>query len=381
MTTIAQVIGGLQRDPSVVAGRALAAAFATQRQQTPFVRVPRRAARRCWDGVVVTAAVPMDTFIGELPAAWLAPRGIALEVIRLDDRVDLERFRALPLGLRWLLDVGALMDLPPIGAAVQAAGGRLFANLADDLGSTHPAWPGWLAALQAQSQPELERRLAACDGIVINAPALRAVAARYNRNIIEIPVAPPPLRDFAPRPVRPGRARRVGYAGTWAHVSDLDLIREPVVDWLTHEAGGVFAIAGQAFPAWVDTHPGIECYPGALRLAGYYRQLAALDLDLFCVPLADTAFNRGKTPLKAIEAAALGLPCIVSDVAPYRGVLSEVTGHLLVENTAAAWSAALDRLTSNDMLRLQLATAGRAWAATKTIEAVGPLWEKFWTGH
>ena len=117
------------------------------------------------------------------------------------------------------------------------------------------------------------------------------------------------------------------------------------------------------------------------RLAGYYRQLAALDLDLFCVPLADTAFNRGKTPLKAIEAAALGLPCIVSDVAPYRGVLSEVTGHLLVENTAAAWSAALDRLTSNDMLRLQLATAGRAWAATKTIEAVGPLWEKFWTGH
>jgi hypothetical protein len=141
MTTIAQVIGGLQRDPSVVAGRALAAAFASQRQKTPFLRVPRRAARRCWDGVVVTAAVPMDTFIGELPAACLAPRGDVRQ------RGDPARAAA---GARMTEDRDESMPTPPPVPD--------FVTLMAEIAQAHPTWTPETVREAAIAQRRRERQ-------------------------------------------------------------------------------------------------------------------------------------------------------------------------------------------------------------------------------
>lgn len=90
-------------------------------------------------------------------------------------------------------------------------------------------------------------------------------------------------------------------------------------------------------------------------------------------------FNRAKPCLKALEAAALGIPVIASTVGAYGEDLVHEQTALLVKNTSAAtWLDALLRFAEDAPLRAHLATQGRAWAATRTIESTGPLWAKAW---
>lgn len=50
----------------------------------------------------------------------------------------------------------------------------------------------------------------------------------------------------------------------------------------------------------------------------YYE--AYKEADICLVPLINSPFNRMKSNLKVLEAANLGLPCVVSDVHPYKGM-------------------------------------------------------------
>jgi hypothetical protein len=51
----------------------------------------------------------------------------------------------------------------------------------------------------------------------------------------------------------------------------------------------------------------------------------------------------------------------------------------MLENITDAYRVALERVTANEGLRLQLVTYGGAWASTRTIEATGPRLLEFWT--
>ena len=101
--------------------------------------------------------------------------------------------------------------------------------------------------------------------------------------------------------------------------------------------------ATQSYPAfvhWVNTHT-----------PGWHIGLA---------PLADTAFNRCKSPIKAIDYAAMGLAVLASDTAVYRGSLADgMVGHL-VANEAGAWLDALAGLVRDQMRWRQFAGGARA---------------------
>ncbi len=62
-----------------------------------------------------------------------------------------------------------------------------------------------------------------------------------------------------------------------------------------------------------------------------------------------------------LEAMTMGLPCIASDIAPNREVLSDGAAGLLAPlGDKRAWSAAMERLVREPETALRLATAGRA---------------------
>lgn len=114
-------------------------------------------------------------------------------------------------------------------------------------------------------------------------------------------------------------------------------------------------------------------------LPAYYRWILSLDLDVFLCPLASGyPWNEAKPNLKPLEAAGLGIPVIASRVGAYATELRDEETALVVENTTESWSGALTRMVEDAELRAHLATGGRAWAATRTIEQTGPLWEKLW---
>jgi len=61
----------------------------------------------------------------------------------------------------------------------------------------------------------------------------------------------------------------------------------------------------------------IEFNPG-FDILNYTRIVNSMKFDLMVAPLQDNVFNRCKSNIKFIEMAALGIPCIVQDLTPYK---------------------------------------------------------------
>jgi glycosyltransferase involved in cell wall biosynthesis len=88
-----------------------------------------------------------------------------------------------------------------------------------------------------------------------------------------------------------------------------------------------------------------------LPLARYPEPL--VNVDIACCPVADTPFNRSKTPIKALEAAASGC-AVVATPTLYGQIVTHGETGLLAE-TADEWEAALGSLIESRELRRRYA--------------------------
>lgn len=87
------------------------------------------------------------------------------------------------------------------------------------------------------------------------------------------------------------------------------------------------------------------------------RHIAAVDINI--APLVDNPQRRGKSAIKYLEAAAVGVPTVAVRLDPYRDAISDgVTGCLAV--THDEWVAALVRLLRDPELRHRMGDAARA---------------------
>lgn len=97
--------------------------------------------------------------------------------------------------------------------------------------------------------------------------------------------------------------------------------------------------------------------------------LAALDVVL--VPRRPDRVTRLVTPLKPVEAMAVGRPVVASDLPALAEVLSPLDGGapagvLVAPDDAEAWAGAVGGLLTDDAARAALVAAGRAVAAERT---------------
>jgi glycosyltransferase involved in cell wall biosynthesis len=166
--------------------------------------------------------------------------------------------------------------------------------------------------------------------------------------------------------------------GTAQHRDDLDRRGPTVLALLARHPTVTLVLGGACVPSWAPEHPRVELHPGWWLLPAYYRLVASLDLDAFVCPIENTAFNGAKPCLKPLEAAMLGLPVIASRVGADAENLRHEETALLVANTPEAWLAALRQLADDVALRGRLAAGGHTWAASRTIDATGPLWAELW---
>jgi glycosyltransferase involved in cell wall biosynthesis len=106
----------------------------------------------------------------------------------------------------------------------------------------------------------------------------------------------------------------------------------------------------------------------------YYRQL---QMDIGLAPVRDSQFNRGKSGLRAIEYAALGIVGVFTDHELYKQwVIDGQTGILLAQG--ADWGAVLtDLMDEPDELRA-MSYAARARARAFTTEAQIGHWVQAW---
>ena len=259
-----------------------------------------------------------------------------------------------------------------LAAHCRSTGARLVYDLDDDLLNIPRDHPE--AARLRPRAKTVARLVRSADGLFVSTEALAARLAAIRPDAVVVPNGlderlwlPPPQRtSIARSPVR------LLCMGTATHDGDLAVIM-PALDRLVTQFGDrvaidVLGVTKQGdLPPWANrprlTVNAAASYPGFVDwIIGEPRW------DIGITPLADTAFNRCKSAIKTLDYAALGLPVLASDVAPYRGSLAGRGGGMLVANTDTAWFAALSRLTRDAELRAQLADGARAaLAATGTL--------------
>jgi glycosyltransferase involved in cell wall biosynthesis len=252
-------------------------------------------------------------------------------------------------------------------------GAKLLFDLDDDLlhiPSNHPD----AATLQPLAKT-VRRMLTVADTVWVSTPGLAAslTAIRPDALVVEnglderIWLHGPAPNPFWDDPVR------ILCMGTTSHAADFALI-EPSLLRLKTEYGeriviDVLGMTGRSeLPAGLNrigptTHAS-RSYPGFVNWLTSVQPRWHIGL----APLLDTPFNRSKSPIKAMDYAALGLSVLASDTQVYRGSIADGPAGQLVANNPASWHAALDWLIRNQDLRQSRATGARqAFLARATL--------------
>ncbi len=210
------------------------------------------------------------------------------------------------------------------------------------------------------------RCLAAADAFLGSTPELVAAAAEGGRPSHLIPNGLSAqlaelsrrARLAAHREARNGEVRLGFASGTDTHDADLDLVAPAIADTL------------ERFPeARLDLWGPVRLPRALDRVAARVRRrpfvawnelperLAALDVNL--APLdTNRAFNRGKSEVKWIEAAAVGVPTIASAAPAFVRASREGRTALLCRSESD-WRDGLARLVDDAALRSSLAEAAR----------------------
>lgn len=181
---------------------------------------------------------------------------------------------------------------------------------------------------------DLEMCMRACDGMIVSTEYIARRYARYNKHIYVCRNGIDLSRYALTRPER--STVNIGWAGATGHTS-------AIIPWINailpvlHERPDTCFVAigspGLAQPVneilksdnraiGIPFAP-LECYPAAMCM-----------LDIALAPSTDTTWYRGKSDLRWLEAAALGVP-IVADPVVYPEIEHGVTGfHAKNENEA-----------------------------------------------
>jgi hypothetical protein len=168
----------------------------------------------------------------------------------------------------------------------------------------------------------------------------------------------PQPRPFRDEPVR------ILCMGTITHDNDFDMI-EPALARLKQEFGSRVSIDILGMTGKNELAPGLNrigppihanrSYPGFVHWLSSVQPSWHIGL----APLLDTPFNRCKSPIKAMDYAAMGMVVLASDMAVYQGSIADGPAGRLVANQHQAWYATLAWMLRDQDLRRSIADRAR----------------------
>lgn len=161
----------------------------------------------------------------------------------------------------------------------------------------------------------------------------------------------------------------VGYEGLGTLVDAVALLRARGLDVRACVVGDGVALPGLRRHAAAAGVADAVLLPGRVPASASARWHRAL--DAFVVPRRDLDVCRRVTPLKPVEAMALGRPVVASDLPALAEVLPDGAGLLVPPDDAAALAEAIAGLRSDPGAAARLTRAGRAVAAGRTWGRVG----------
>ena len=111
-------------------------------------------------------------------------------------------------------------------------------------------------------------------------------------------------------------------------------------------------------PHWMNR---IE-YSDFMNVETYVHIMHNIRAEVGIAPLLEDVFNRAKSPLKVVEYAAACIPCVASNIVPYKGVITDGKDGYLA-STPEEWEQKIDDLLMSPQKRLDM-----VWACRELVE-------------
>lgn len=220
---------------------------------------------------------------------------------------------------------------------------------------------------------DLNANIRAADVVTVTVEALADVVRPHNPTVEVIPNYLPQWLLEHERPQQEGKVT-IGWGGSSTHQMDWDVCGQQVRRYLDRAPANVeFHTMGNDYSKQFRIpRDRVRVTPWTNSVPEYWR---SIDYDIMLAPLRAAIFNQGKSNLRVLEAAFLGIPVIASDYGPYAEFVEHgVTG--LLARHDHDWGRHLRALVEDPAMRAEMGAAAKLKAALWTIEGNAGQWEK-----
>lgn len=236
----------------------------------------------------------------------------------------------------------------------------------------------WRNRMRVDSYKE---RLGKADALICTTLELRNYLEQFNKVVAVIPNAID--FDIFPKVKDPkkGKEIRLGWSGGSSHFSDLQEVRESLMELMRVNPNLHFYIYGVPFKGVIKDMPQDRVHTGGWvspQAHGY--RLACSDWDIGICPIRDTGFNRLKSSIKYYELSALGVCGVCRNIPPYSDDIVDGENGILY-NTPQEFTEKVQKLIDDPILRLRVAESAYSYTKEhRTLENITGEWVGFLEG-
>ncbi len=226
---------------------------------------------------------------------------------------------------------------------------------------------------QLAVRERMQANMAVADCVTVSTEPLAEQMRAFNANVVVCPnYIPAWLLEHTP-PQRQDGVITIGWGGSATHSMDFGEAGPQLRRFLERNPNTEFHAIGTDYTSWMRL-PKDRCRftPWIPGVESFFR---AIDFHIAIAPLRPHVFNQSKSWIKALEAAALGIPIVASDLLPYRDFVEHGKTGFLVKRDHE-WGRYLRDLVNDEAMRLEMGRAARDKAAAYTIEGNYTVWEK-----
>jgi len=280
--------------------------------------------------------------------SMLRAHGIALDYVRRNaiNGTALERMRKADL----VINQKCLMRAS-LTRRILAASRRTIFDF-DDAIYTRSGRPyGWWTSRRVQRR--LQMWLRAADAVTTANTVLADYARRYSRVVTILPMALD-LEQWAPAPERPAGPVTIGWIGAPVNLPNLERL-EPVLTVVLDRHPGV------RLAVYSGQRPRLSCRFDYVPFEPGHDARFVQQLDIGLLPLPRDEFALGKSPIKAIQYLACGVPVVGDCIGATTDILTPANS--IAVQSDQEWIDALSALITDEPRRRELGRAGRDAAA------------------
>lgn len=148
----------------------------------------------------------------------------------------------------------------------------------------------------------------------------------------------------------------LGWGGSNTHSADIAEVWALLPDLLKRHENLYMEFIGMNPPPEIVGHERVT-HRTWVPVGEWASRFSSWSWDISMAPLEDNRFNRAKSCIKGLEAAAVGIPCLMSNVTPYHELCALGDPELmwLLCDTKYQWKAKLEELVTNAPLRKKMA--------------------------